>query len=96
MDVLQAHCLVETTLESLKQFSRCSLIFYEAAKKFSNWANYYFDHENIEIAVQYNFPEIKIRKSNRRGSRSIIRGGPFFIWTLYNTYNLIILLYYNY
>lgn len=63
MDVLQAHCLVETTLESLKQFSRCSLIFYEAAKKFSNWANYYFDHENIEIAVQYNFPEIKIRKS---------------------------------
>ncbi|CAI6377054.1 unnamed protein product [Macrosiphum euphorbiae] len=55
--------MVETTLESLKQFSRSSLIVYEAAKKFSNWANNYFDHENIKITVQDNFPEIKISKS---------------------------------
>lgn len=63
MDVLQAHRMVETILESLKQFSRSSLLVYEAAKKFSNWANNYFDHENIEITVQDNFQEIKIRKS---------------------------------
>jgi len=63
MDVLQAHRMVKTTSESLKQFSRSSLIVYEAAKKFSNWANNYFDHENFEITVQDNFPEIKIRKS---------------------------------
>jgi len=63
MDVLQAHRMVETTLESLKQFSRSSLLVVEAAKKFSNWANDYFEHENTEITVQDNFLEIKIRKS---------------------------------
>jgi len=63
MDVLQAHRIVETTLESLKQFSRSSFLVYEAPKNFSSWANNYFDHENIEITVQDNFPEIKIRKS---------------------------------
>lgn len=50
-------------LLSSKQFSRSSLLVVEAAKQFSNWANNYFEHQNIEITVQDNFPGIKIRKN---------------------------------
>jgi len=42
MNVLQAHRMVETTLENLKQFSRSSFLVIEAAKQFSNWDNNYF------------------------------------------------------
>lgn len=62
MDVLQAYRNVDCTVKLLKNISRDFDSVLDSAKQFVEWANNKLDNENLEIRIEENFVEKRIRK----------------------------------
>jgi hypothetical protein len=62
MDILQAYRNVDCTVKLLKNISRDFDGVLDSAKQFMAWANNKLDEENVEITIEEDFVEKRLRK----------------------------------